>query len=102
MYVITEGHHDGVKGPVSHGHRDISNLRPVFDSHFLIDFIICDKQNLERKQVFIPGTCLSLYLMDNSCRPVSDGAYFTVIVPSLFSIICGVSMRPDGVFTSPM
>lgn len=41
------------------------------------------------------------YLMSISCRPASVGAYFTVTVPSLLSVMSGLATFPDGIRTSP-
>lgn len=41
------------------------------------------------------------YLMSISCKPASVGAYLTVTVPSLLSVMSGLATLPDGIRTSP-
>lgn len=41
------------------------------------------------------------YLISISCRPASVGAYLTVTVPSLLSVMSGLATLPDGIRTSP-
>lgn len=49
----------------------------------------------------VPGMWMPSYLMSISCRPASVGAYLTVTVPSLLSVMSGLATLPDGIRTSP-
>lgn len=49
----------------------------------------------------VPGMWFPSYLMSISWRPLSVGTYFTVIVPSLLSLIRGRAILPEGIRTSP-
>lgn len=48
-----------------------------------------------------PGIWLPSYLIPIWCRPFSVGAYLTVMVPSLLSVMLGRAVFPEGIRTSP-
>lgn len=48
-----------------------------------------------------PGMWLPSYLIPIWCRPFSVGAYRTVMVPSLLSVMLGRAVLPEGIRTSP-
>lgn len=49
----------------------------------------------------LPGMWLPSYLIPIWCRPFSVGAYLTVMVPSLLSVMLGRAVFPEGIRTSP-
>lgn len=47
----------------------------------------------------VPGMWMPSYLMSISWSPASVGAYLTVTVPSLLSVMSGLATFPEGIRT---